>query len=107
MRKNPVIHGTSRIPVVYVDGNGKVFRSALWDFQVFRNANGQIILPDGFSSKGYYERISDGVWADLPILESTDFPPIWKQKRFLRAEHDVRTMRKRPTLKIVDLCGRV
>ena len=59
------------IKVVYAH-KGIVFRTILTKNQYKRTESGQIKLPDNYYSAGYYERISDCNWNELPELIETD-----------------------------------
>ena len=53
--------------VVFMSDKG-TFKAMLNDSQVKKGERGQVILPDNFYSKGYFERMSDGNWDSLPEL---------------------------------------
>jgi hypothetical protein len=49
--------------------NGQLYREILNENQYTKNTAGQIILPDGYYSAGYAERICDGFeWDKLPLF---------------------------------------
>ena len=55
--------------VIYT-GNPKAnYRVILEPHQYKTLPNEQIILPDKFYSRGYYERVSDSDWEKLPWLK--------------------------------------
>ena len=54
------------ISAVVKKGN-KLYQTKL-NKQAYINGNGQIILPDGMISKGFYERVWDGDYDSLPYL---------------------------------------
>jgi len=49
--------------------NKKPYRTILKKGQYKKNKKGQIILPNKYFSKGYFERISNRKWYKLPILK--------------------------------------
>ena len=49
--------------------NKKPYRTILKKGEYKKNKKGQIILPKGYFSKGYFERIPNRYWYRLPILK--------------------------------------
>ena len=60
-----------KIKVFFKDKNNNVFRKILSKDEYSINESGQIILPESHYSKGYIERIIDGVyWESYPLYKS-------------------------------------
>ena len=58
---------------VFFKNNEGIFRKILTKDQYTTNKNGQIILPPNHYSKGYIERISDGViWEMYPLYKEKE-----------------------------------
>lgn len=57
------------IKVVYADDTIGIYRAIIYNYET--STNDQIQLPKNFYSKGYYERLSDGLWNQLPWLPLT------------------------------------
>jgi hypothetical protein len=51
--------------------NGVTYRYILEAGQYNLLETGQIELPDGYSSSGYWERLTGSVWGDLPYYNPT------------------------------------
>ena len=59
------------IKVFFKDKDNTIYRKILSKDEYSINQSGQIILPEGHYSKGYIERIVDGVeWESYPIYQS-------------------------------------
>ena len=59
-----------KIKVFFKDKNDNVFRKILSKDQYKLNEFGQIILPKDHYSKGYIERIIDGIeWESCPLYD--------------------------------------
>ena len=56
---------TDTIKVVFTNDNG-AYRTILKNGEYQILENGQIKLPENYYSAGYYERITDSNWVDLP-----------------------------------------
>ena len=58
---------------VFVKNDAGIFKRILKENQYTRNEQGQIILPENHYSKGYIERIIDGVdWDTYPWYDKKD-----------------------------------
>lgn len=58
------------IKVFYKDNDGNIFRRILKEDQINYNRYGQIILPENHYSKGYIERLNEGIiWESYPLYE--------------------------------------
>lgn len=64
-----------KIRVVY-SKEGKVFRFELDEEAIKRNSSGQFILPTDVYSCGYFERVTDGSWDELPWISAEDLAVI-------------------------------
>ena len=56
---------------VFVKINDKIYKRVLEPTQYSFNEKGQIILPDNHYSKGYIERLIDGInWEEYPDYDN-------------------------------------
>lgn len=65
------------IRVVKMSATGTLQKAILNESEYTKNENGQISLPEGYTSAGYYERMTDpfGKWEDLPPHTLPDNSP--------------------------------
>lgn len=64
---------TENIKVFYKDKDNTIYRKILSKDEYSINESGQIILPERHYSKGYIERIVDGVyWESYPLYKPID-----------------------------------
>ena len=62
---SPPSEDNAEIKAVYTK-DGTTFKTILRNGQYKVLETGQIELPDGFYSSGYWERQTGGVWSELP-----------------------------------------
>tara|TARA_E500000178_G_C16813494_1_gene658074 strand:+ start:415 stop:687 length:273 start_codon:yes stop_codon:yes gene_type:complete len=75
--------------------NKKPYRTILKKGEYKKNKKGQIILPNKYFSKGYFERISNRKWYKLPILKIIKRKINKSKKKRLK-----KRLMKKPTKKI-------
>lgn len=61
------------IKVFFKDKDNTIYKKILSKDEYSINKIGQIILPEGYYSKGYIERIVDGInWESCPLYKPID-----------------------------------
>lgn len=54
--------------LVFTGADRKLYRFEVPEVRVKKSDVGKYMLPDKIYSKGFYERVSNGDWNELPLL---------------------------------------